>query len=1334
MAKAQAKLELAERQRDAATKTARATALWKMADNTSLQFNLKELGEKSPDTWVKTYMNEQHSLRNEQPKETFIRSNQDLSLHQLSASANTAPQFIMNTTFMLPEDTPIGTLVFRLVAKDDENDPLYYSIEGENAYYFSLDRRTGNVTLKQPVDYEQTRFILLNAKVTDGENVPTSIKITIIVNDGNDNKPIFQKEPYLTDVLENTPIGTPIYHVKAVDFDSENAGWVSYKIIEVIPNNAENNQLFYILQNGTVVLNGSLSYNNKSTFYRIKIFATDNGGMWNGSFIKQNNTAYISVTVIDVPDLDPGFLGEPYVASVSENCPLGTPVMTVLAIDKDKDVNDVILYSVVNASGLFTVNQSTGVITVSSNLDREGVPGEEVQFQIVAQEKNLNIYHEVAQVTSQVTIHINDVNDNKPQFYLCTGPPCNFKGPTEVNFSGQIEEHASARTPVTNLSIVAYDPDKIVANDTSGRTVDCCSFATVTIHLIDINDHRPEFRQTDYKLFVLEDSPPGSIVASNITAIDPDSGKFGEITYQLLPKSIQTDFTVNSMNGTIFVANGSKINWGKRPIYYATLQAMDGGGLIGSTQLEITVIDINNNPPVVIGTYNFMVIEGDSMEPIQIQATDQDNPETNNSRLHFEIMPGEFSNNFTIHPDTGELVSKGPLDREAIPVELNGKIVVTILIEDLGIPRLNTTVNVTITVEDKNDNAPSFSSSKYEFSVSEGMQGALVGVVEARDADQTQIHNRISFYINSSTGSSNFLIRSSAKGSGWYQGTLYLDPDVALDYDQMQEKFFNLILRAENSDLGETMKAAIAMVRVYVLDVNDESPTIVPSPPEKIHVTENENLHTLVAELEATDKDTNHSLVFQEIAVACFNSTGSVGTICQHWFRLVANGSLFVNSSDIDYELCTQVEITLRVKDEFTAVGNPYSRNETLVILIGDANDNAPQFYPVDDTFVIIPEISPIDLSVAVVKAKDADSDENGVITFSISEVVLIQDNGHEQKFSDVFKVAKTMEKDVSVGNILIASNLNSMLKGRYQVKVEAKDNGTQALSNFTSLDIFSVDKSYRINLKFSIALKEVQDNSNEIKRILSKATGTTIYITAIYTDDPSTSRSERALENTAMDAYFVYKNGTALTGEQVLMLIRRNPEQYEQLIDLGLLVIGPGDVKEPEKGMELFGIIIGLAAAVFILLLLLTGTIIGMRKSYSRKLKALKALKVASHFSPNGAQQGSAIPGTNKYNTEGANPVLGFSLDPSGFEENASSEVASLNSLDENMVDDVPHSSFPAKLKLDKADAQQEINNREEPLKAALDNHRKYKPLQPGNSKQPSLDFGNSSLNTTEL
>lgn len=48
---------------------------------------------------------------------------------------------------------------------------------------------------------------------------------------------------------------------------------------------------------------------------------------------------------------------------------------------------------------------------------------------------------------------------------------------------------------------------------------------------------------------------------------------------------------------------------------------------------------------------------------------------------------------------------------------------------------------------------------------------------------------------------------------------------------------------------------------------------------------------------------------------------------------------------------------------------------------------------------------------------------------------------------------------------------------------------------------------------------------------------------------------------------------------------------------------------------------------------------------SYVRKLRALKALKVASKFSPGDVVQGPAIPGTNRYNTEGyafgAGPVL---------------------------------------------------------------------------------------------
>lgn len=47
--------------------------------------------------------------------------------------------------------------------------------------------------------------------------------------------------------------------------------------------------------------------------------------------------------------------------------------------------------------------------------------------------------------------------------------------------------------------------------------MDCCSTATVTISLIDSNDHIPEFPQSTYNLSVMENSPAGTIITPNIT-------------------------------------------------------------------------------------------------------------------------------------------------------------------------------------------------------------------------------------------------------------------------------------------------------------------------------------------------------------------------------------------------------------------------------------------------------------------------------------------------------------------------------------------------------------------------------------------------------------------------------------------------------------------------------------------------------------------------------------------------------------------------------------------------------------------------------------------------
>ncbi|XP_074924357.1 cadherin-related family member 2 [Chelonoidis abingdonii] len=905
------------------------------------------------------------------------------------------------------------------------------------------------------------------------------------------------------------------------------------------------------------------------------------------------------------------------------------------------------------------------------------------------QEEKLDIYGQVAQASTTVTVQVTDVNDNTPQFYDCELPACDFAASPQSSFGGSLEEHSSARVPVGGLRIVAHDPDKgfngtfelqlqgpdaasfsvsptritgtgavqvlvkdpstvdyeqvhvmtveIVANDT-GNPSNCCSIATVTIQLFDINDHSPEFGQSVYWLQVPENSPVGTVI-SIITATDPDSASFGRITYRLLPESILDIFAVNASSGEVLVRNGSLLDRETRSVYYVTLQAVDGGNMTGSTYLEITLLDVNDNTPVVSGSYNIFVNEEQENISIQIQAFDNDEPGTNNSRLRFQLEPGAFSTNFTIDSATGVLHSLGVLDREAIEPALQGKVVVTVWVHDLGVPQLSSLVNVTIIVEDVNDNTPCSSrtpltrslwreawrpqapsgqawrrrtadqtevpctESPSKLSAVSGVQqlllryhphwaqgstegntwsldarrgaglrsaspayfnltvaggetgtgdaaqvvpttvhgavldvndepptlvpaimlqdvsvaedctasglltnlqastwhtntlsatsrsgpgllqgrGAFVGSVEAEDADQTEVHHRISFQLVSGSGSSSFLLRSIRLGPGQYQGNLSLDPDVALDYDRLSPAYFNLTVQAENTGTGDALNVVPTTVQVLVLDVNDEPPTLVPASLQDVSVAEDAQ-PGLLTTLQASDLDTNHLLHFQELGLACYKGAGAAGHVCQDWFYLEPNGSVFLNSSQIDYEVCDLATITLRVEDTRTEEGNRYSNNATLRILISDVNDNSPEFLRINDTFVVVPEVSPVDLPVAVVKARDADSGPRGAITFSISKVLFLQDNGPSHTLTSVFKVATTAEGDLYIGSIQVASNLDGSLKGRYQVTVEAKDSGTQSLNSSAVLDIFTVDQSYRVRLVFSTSVNEVQENSDKIK------------------------------------------------------------------------------------------------------------------------------------------------------------------------------------------------------------------------------------------------------------
>jgi protocadherin-16/23 len=93
--------------------------------------------------------------------------------------------------------------------------------------------------------------------------------------------------------------------------------------------------------------------------YNLSITAIDNGSP------AQSSVTVIGVAVVDDNDNDPIFQQVYYSASVPENSPVGTTVLTLVAFDLDEGLNGNVTYSLSNAAdGVFDVDQQTGVVTL----------------------------------------------------------------------------------------------------------------------------------------------------------------------------------------------------------------------------------------------------------------------------------------------------------------------------------------------------------------------------------------------------------------------------------------------------------------------------------------------------------------------------------------------------------------------------------------------------------------------------------------------------------------------------------------------------------------------------------------------------------------------------------------------------------------------------------------------------------------------------------------------------------------------------------------------------------------------------------------------------------
>uniref|UniRef100_A0A670ZC59 Cadherin domain-containing protein n=1 Tax=Pseudonaja textilis TaxID=8673 RepID=A0A670ZC59_PSETE len=311
----------------------------------------------------------------------------------------------------VPENNPSGASIFQIQAFDpdlDQNSHITYSILTSNieelpiSSYISIHSETGIIYAQRSFDYEQFREFQLQVKAQDGGSPPLSSNVTVrvFILDRNDNSPqILSPSPDSKDsaLFEMVPRSAEadylVTKVVAVDADSRHNAWLSYqkdgsKYTELVINNPLDRE--------------------SEPYIHLILTAIDGGEP------RKTGTAHIWINVTDANDNSPIFTQELYKVRLEESLPIGSPVLQVIASDKDDGTNAQIRYHFGNMPGnnhpIFHLNPVSGKITLMAPLDFEETA--EYTMTVVAKDGG------GLEANSNIEIKICDENDNAPEINL----------------------------------------------------------------------------------------------------------------------------------------------------------------------------------------------------------------------------------------------------------------------------------------------------------------------------------------------------------------------------------------------------------------------------------------------------------------------------------------------------------------------------------------------------------------------------------------------------------------------------------------------------------------------------------------------------------------------------------------------------------------------------------------------------------------------------------------------------------------------------------------------------------------------------------------------------
>jgi hypothetical protein len=646
--------------------------------------------------------------------------------------------------FNISENVPSGAIVGMVELAPVPDHVIQFIVFSDNTTDFQLVRTAGEVRAQiqslNLFDYEARQSYIfriearvLNSTVLPPVNLRTSVIVTVIVIDTNDNQPVFVNFPSTLAYLENRTREEMVHDFSASDADSGMNSVIEYQIL-----NQDIQSKFRIdSATGELFVSARVDREERQN-YQIIIQAMDRGTPRHSV---QSTTTFTLLDVNDnVPRMTNGFS-----MSVRERVQPPLQLTQFMGVDPDLGSNGTFQFFAVAGGSIPDVGISVvtihtnGSVQLARELDYEQVQTYTIHVRIADQG-----IPPLQFTYTNITLQVIDEPDNTPQFIIPGGAP--IYSNTTLPRLGNGDILALVRAMDADPGdVISYEIGSIAVEGNNGMQPDfridsstgriynsgvrnLTPEANFTINVVAYDNSRfnlsvgaqvkimvrPErlqFTQANYTVQLSEDASIRSEVFR--VPLQPLSAS-SLVRYRINVDQPAGQTRVFSVDGQgqseAIIRLAQEIDRERIENYTFSITAQRVGESDVTATVFINVTDVNDSPPQFLDPPNSVILVSESTTSLvrisKVNATDPDSGE--NARLRYTFRSSGPGFPFRIDRNTGDIVVSGTLDYELI-----SSYPVTVDVSDSGATQISRSQVYTIQIVNENDNIPQFSTGNY---------------------------------------------------------------------------------------------------------------------------------------------------------------------------------------------------------------------------------------------------------------------------------------------------------------------------------------------------------------------------------------------------------------------------------------------------------------------------------------------------------------------------------------------------------------------------------------------------------------------------------------------